>query len=875
MKRFLLAITTFLLLSAPSQAAHIKGGFFTYEYLGPGLGTNLRYKITLTIYMICNPSSGQLSNPINFSIFNARTNAFVQDASVPITSQYNLSKVYDEPCITGNETGCYYTIVVYELSSIELPSSPDGYTISYQRCCRIAGINNISSSGAVGNTFTTTIPGTTAGPGFETNSSPVFLVNDTAVVCRNSFFQYSFQASDSNGDSLAYEFCNGFEGGSQAVPSPVTAAAPPYFSVPYQSPYSGTSPMGPGVTINPLTGIISGISPDLLGEFVVCVCVKEYRNGVLVGTSRKELHIRVNDCSPLQAVLDPEFITCDGFTINFSNLAISNPPGTEFLWIFGEPASGLNDTSLLSNPTHTYLDTGVYTVKLRVTLPGGLCADSTTMSVKVYPGFFPGFEYTGSCFTNPYQFRDTTNTRYGFVNSWSWNFGDGTTLADTSQIRNPQWTYPGPGPVDVRLIVTNSKGCKDTATVNILILDKPPLSVAFSDTLICVPDVLTLSATGTGIFNWTPLTNIVNANTATPTVNPTSNTWYIVNLNDNGCISKDSVQVRVVNGVTLIARADTTICLTDAVQLNAITDGLRFQWTQAATLDNPNIVNPIATPVIASTTYQVRATIGSCFALDDVVVTTVPYPVADAGPQQTICYNASAQLNGSHDGISFTWSPALYLDNPNILNPVASPPRTTTYVLAAFDNAGCPKPGRDTVVITTLPRVRAYAGRDTTVVIGQPLQFNGTGGLNYLWSPSTGLSRTDIFNPIGMYNASNDSIRYKLVVTDIAGCTDSAFVKVTIFKTNPYVFVPTAFTPNNDGRNDVIRPIAVGIQKINYFSVFNRWGQLVFTTTADRAGWDGRINGRTQDSGVYVWMVSAIDYLGVPIFLKGTVALIR
>jgi gliding motility-associated-like protein len=155
------------------------------------------------------------------------------------------------------------------------------------------------------------------------------------------------------------------------------------------------------------------------------------------------------------------------------------------------------------------------------------------------------------------------------------------------------------------------------------------------------------------------------------------------------------------------------------------------------------------------------------------------------------------------------------------------------------------------------------------------LQLNGSGGLNYVWSPATGLSNPNISNPIGRYTASIDSVRYKLIVTDIAGCADSSFITVRVFRTNPSVFVPTAFTPNNDGLNDVIRPIAVGIQEIKYFSIFNRWGQRVFNTTADRAGWDGRINGTLQASGVYVWMVSAIDYTGAPIFLKGTVALIR
>ena len=121
---------------------------------------------------------------------------------------------------------------------------------------------------------------------------------------------------------------------------------------------------------------------------------------------------------------------------------------------------------------------------------------------------------------------------------------------------------------------------------------------------------------------------------------------------------------------------------------------------------------------------------------------------------------------------------------------------------------------------------------DPQIVFGLLLQ--GSGGVSYVWSPSTGLSSTTIANPIGVYGPETDSVKYKLVVTDAAGCPDSAFVTVYVFKTNPYVFVPTAFTPNNDGKNDVIRPIAVGVEKINFFSIYNRWGELVFTTTANK-----------------------------------------
>jgi len=872
MKRFLLSIFILFCLSVSVNAAHIKGGYFAYRYLGPGSGTNLRYQVTLTVYMICNPSTAQVSNPINFSIFNAGTNTFIRNESVSLSQQYNLNKAADEPCITGEQSGCYYTVVVYDLPSVELPVSADGYIISYQRCCRIAGINNVSGSGSVGNTFSINIPGTSIGQNATTNSSPTFLVNDTAVVCGGSRFEYSFAASDLNGDSLSYQFCSAYLGGDAGANSaPVTAANPPYSSVPYTGGFSGSQPMGSGVTIDPRTGIISGIAPSLTGEYVVCVCVSEFRNGVRIAITRKELHIRVGDCVPIEATLDPSYISCDGFTLNFANNSASSAI-TSYFWDFGV-ASLTDDTSNISTPTYTYANAGTYTIKL-VTNRNQQCSDSTTAQVKVYPGFFPAFTFTGSCFSNPFQFTDNTATNYGVVDSWSWNFGDMTTLADTSHVKNPQWTYPAPANNLVTLIVGNSVGCIDTAQVQVPILDRPALSLAFRDTLICRNDVLQLQATGTGNYSWTPLTNITNANTATPTVSPTVTTVYTVNLTDNGCVATDTVRVRVITVVSLATMNDTTICEGDDVQLNAITNGLQFNWTPATGLSNPNILNPLAT-VNTTTTYTLNSIVGSCSATDQVTITTVPYPKANAGPDPIICYNSSVQLNASITGSTFSWTPPNFLNNPNSLNPVASPPRSTSYILTVLDNLGCPKPGRDTVLVTVLPDIIPYAGRDTVVIAGQPLQFNATGGSIYLWSPATGLNSTTIPNPVGTYDGSQEYVRYKLLVSDQGGCTDSTYVTVRVFKTVPSIFVPTAFTPNNDGLNDVVKPIPVGMKEIKYFRIYNRWGNLVFSTSSNQEGWDGRIRGVVQGTGVYVWMVNAEDYTGRPYFLKGTVTLIR
>ena len=120
-------------------------------------------------------------------------------------------------------------------------------------------------------------------------------------------------------------------------------------------------------------------------------------------------------------------------------------------------------------------------------------------------------------------------------------------------------------------------------------------------------------------------------------------------------------------------------------------------------------------------------------------------------------------------------------------------------------------------------------------------------------------------------NASN-GIRYKLIGYNQQGCRDSAFINIKVYKTKPTIFVPTAFTPNNDGRNDEVRPIAVGIKDIEYFNIYNRWGQLLFSTRINGKGWDGKVGGVLQSTGTFVWTVKATDYNGNIYFQKSNYA---
>lgn len=866
MKRFFFI----LLLGASSltvKADHITGGEMFYTLTGTSGNLNT-YAVTLKLFMRCN-SGRQFPNPTIISIFDRGNNAHIQDITVLLARQDQIQLTDYDPCISNPPDVCY-DVAYYNLT-VSLPASPSGYILASQVNFRIRGISNLDGS-QVGATYTCEIPGTAPVATGPTNTSAVFVGSDLVIVCAESYFSYSFAAEDADEDELRYFFCAAYassNSGTNGIPPGI----PPYNSVPYNGVYSESSPLGNNVTIDPLTGLITGIAPPG-GTYVVTVCVQEIRDGKVIATQRKDLQINIADCSIAAALLENDYMLCgDTRTISVANKSTS-PLITSHDWDVYNPAGSSIFSSTSSILNYTFAVNGTYTIRLIVNR-GGDCSDTTTALVYVYPGLVPDFEATGICFTKPTVFRDKTTLLSGSVNSWKWDFGELSTTLDVSTLQHPVYTYPSMGPKEIRLMVTTTDGCRDTVYHPTTIIDKPPISLAFRDTLICTSDAVQLHASGTGTFSWSPLVNITGANTADPTVSPAVTTVYYVDLETDGCINRDSVRIRVVDHVSLLVMPDTTICKTDTIRLSVVSDGLHYNWISTGHIIDPAVQNPFV--VTSDTTdYYVTAIIGSCSTNENVRVNTVPYPLANAGDNLTICYNAPAQLHGETDGNSWQWSPVSTLLNATSLNPVAYPVRTTPYIFKAYDTRGCPKAGIDTVVVSVLPKIVPFAGRDTAVITGQPMQLNATGGESYLWSPAISLSSANISNPVAVFNESSfTGFRYKVQVYNSAGCFDTAFINIKVFATLPSIFVPTAFTPNNDGRNDLLVPVAVGMQQIEYFHIYDRWGQLVFSTTVNGRGWDGTIRGTPQGTNVYVWMVKAIDFAGIPYFRKGTFTLLR
>jgi len=876
MKKLVFLLLMFVSVTA-CYAGHIAGGEIYYRYLGAGGGANtFRYEITLRLFRECNPPAGNVGTqiapmPLNVTIGifnNASPFAIVtsNDVARNIIQEVNLTQ--PGPCITNAPQVCYQ--VGYYTYTTDLPASASGYVLSFQTCCRTNGINNISGN-SIGATYTAEIP-PTAGIGAINNSSAVFALKDTTLVCQNLQFTLDFSASDTDNDSLVYSFCAAYNGGAALDASPRVPSNPIYGNISYAPFASGAQPLGPEVSINPNTGIISGTAPSA-GSYVINVCVAEYRRGRLLTIHRKDFTLKIGNCSITEARLpQPGYPTlCKSNSFTFENLSSSSNI-TSYSWQFFDPRSG-KDTSSSPTPTHTYSDTGVYKVKLTVTSQSG-CVDSSTSLVYVFPGFNANFNINGSCILNPYNFTDQTNAVYGVVNKWRWEFGDQFTTADSSILKNPAYRYNALGQYPVRLIASSSRGCTDTTTKVINVLDRPFLRLPFTDTLICSIDTLSLRAEGTGVFSWTPGYNIIQSNSANPLVYPKITTEYVVTLNDNGCTTRDTVKVNVLDFITVNAGNDTSICRGDIVNLQPVTQGLQFSWSPGNGLSNPLTRNPLAN-ITTTTSYLLSVNLGNCQAKDSVTIKVVPYPSAVALGDTAICFGSSTQLSATISASSFAWSPATSLQNSRSLTPVADPTVTTNYILTVFDTLGCPKPGYDTVVVRVVPRVRAFAGADTVVAANQPLQLNATGGTVYRWSPAFGLNNPNINNPIATLGPEIGTIRYVVQVGVPEGCATTDDINVRVFKTGPDLFIPTAFSPNNDGKNDILKPIAVGLRSLEFFRVYNRWGQLVYTTSEIGKGWNGKLAGVDQASGTFVFYAQAIDYLGNPVIKKGTVVLIR
>jgi gliding motility-associated-like protein len=359
---------------------------------------------------------------------------------------------------------------------------------------------------------------------------------------------------------------------------------------------------------------------------------------------------------------------------------------------------------------------------------------------------------------------------------------------------------------------------------------------------------------------------------------------YTVFVKDgNGCIaSVGPVVVPKINTITLDAGADTDICEGTSYTINATSNTGTINWTPAVALTNTTTLTP-TTSTTDTTKYYVTASFGTCTRTDSVMINVWPAPVPDAGDDDGICFGITAQLQGT-GGVTYQWATdPSFVSSTDISDPVVKPTVTTTYYLHVTDIHDCHSLQHDEVVVNVTPSVKIFAGRDTLVAINQPLQLhaietNNSGVTKWEWSGTQHLSDPFVAGPVATFpypvTTSPYEYTYTITGTTAEGCQGSDEIKIKVYQ-GPEIYVPSAFTPNGDGKNDWLIALPVGIKEFKFLRVYNRWGQIVFTTQNPSRGWDGTISGADQQTGVFIWTAEGIDYTGKKVTRKGMTTLIR
>jgi len=504
-KSLLLIFLAILLSSTSSWGKHIIGGELEYKCLGNG-----RYQILMRIYRDCRPQQDAAlfdgagnDDGAHIAIYKGNTvYELVDQHSIKLASM-GFIEAPNYPCLIPPDNLCVEEgVYLFEIELGDWPST-ESYHIVYQRCCRNNTISNIMNPDDHGATFSVEI---TPESQLVCNSSPRFTSFPPTVICVGRDINFDHSATDAEGDSLVYRFCDPLQGGGKngtvvgenpdgcdgVRPNP--PCKPPFAKLPFKLKYSAQSPLAgdPLVVIDSETGLIHG-SPEVIGQFVVAVCVEEYRDGILLGRTSRDFQFNVADCDPtVQAVLksdsklaDKEFVinSCGNNTILFENESGIEEFIDVYKWEFDVDGKLLEFTTRDAEVTFPGL--GTYRGVMMVN-PGLDCGDTADIYVNLYPSITADFSFTyDTCMAGPVSFVDKSFTGGDRIEQWDWDFGEG----GTSSLQHPDYVYPTPGTHNIVLTATDNNQCRAQKEIPIEYYPVPTLVIIEPSTLVgCSPE---------------------------------------------------------------------------------------------------------------------------------------------------------------------------------------------------------------------------------------------------------------------------------------------------------------------------------------------------------------------------------------------------
>lgn len=594
-----------VLMQVPGFATHIVGGEMTYTCLG-----NNQYLIELTIFRDCYNGIPWFDDPASIAAYRQNDPNFVPFAEELVFWEPSLNDTLNpdlgSDCFVAPPDVCVHTTTY--TTTMTLPPTPGGYTIVYQRCCRNNTIANLIAPEDVGATYSIEINDFALA---QCNNSPVFNNWPPLYLCVNYPFSIDQSAIDPDGDSLVYRLCDPFNGASTGAPMPQPPSAPPYDPVPWiDPPYNVNNQIGgvPAMSIDPVTGLLTG-TPNTIGQFVIGICVEEYRNGQLIGIKRRDYQVNIGICDFAVASFFAPEILCKSKTVTIDNQSLG---ADTYLWFFNDP-NNPGASSSLAEPVYTYSDTGLFQIVL-IAEPGTACSDTFTSEVQILPNsLFANFNLQNvDCADSlTIQVTDSSLDTLSAVAQWSWNLTyNGNQTVSTEQ--NPQFVLTEPGQAELVLIVQADNGCSDTLsnTFPIIFINDPLIEDSLA---ICKGDAaVPLNPGGAfpgATYNWTPAAFLDNPTSPTPLANPDTTTTFSVTIDDatGFCQIEKTVTIIVSPEVEVTPVLD-TILVGESVPIFA-TDNptYTYDWSPADWLDANGIPNPVSTPE-ASVTYVLTVT---------------------------------------------------------------------------------------------------------------------------------------------------------------------------------------------------------------------------------------------------------------------------
>ncbi len=695
-----------LIINFSSIASHIVGGEMSYIKQSDGT-----YKIILKVYRDCLNGLPALDNPAVIKVYD-NNNSLVTTYNVPLKSSRQLPTTYQGACAPMSSNLACVEEGIYEYT-VDLPPKKGGYTLAYQRCCRNATIININNPSNIGATFYEHIPGPEEAP---INSSPMFINTPPIYVCKGIPLNLNFAAFDA--DELKYELGLPVKGGSSGFGGVNVTTPPPFQNITYVSPFSALYPMNtnPDININETTGLLNG-SPAMLGQWVIMVIVKEYRNGVQIGTHRREFQFNVVNCgdlvvanvlSQISTVQDPNNL-CTGLFMTFSNNSGPNPQFLQYWWNFGDPTT-LADTSKLYQPSYAYPAPGIYTITLIA--KSSKCSDTSKAIFRVFPKLKPTFIGPKYLCLNKNSSNFFPSGDFQGNGTFNWSFGPNANpqSANTKSVTNVVYLSDGVHSVSLTI---KENSCTATHNNTVLVIKNPTASINLNPFFGCVGYSYTFASTSSidilpTVYNW----SLSSGYTSTIS-------GFVYEFNNPGIYD-------VTLGIKTVS-----FCI----------DSSRFSCN-------------------------------NCYTIQ-------PSPTSkfDANPRKINFFDAV---------VSFS--------NQSYNNPVRW----------LYDFAD--------------------------------------GGYDTILNP------VHVFKKHGKFNTV-------LTVTNKYNCKHSSYIEIEV--TPEYRFwIPNAFTPTNkDDINTVFKPIVSGVSEY-CLNLYNRQGELLYTSKdPENDSWDGTYKGVVCKSDIYVWQV--------------------